>query len=177
MQQSVTWSSRDRLSCAGCAPANVILCVRSNLVGPKACAAGATSPDTTFVFRTIEGTVMTALMADTSPCGTTYRYVITYDDSQLLAGKKLTARDVLGVFCQGCMTDWVKEQVGNEVVIETNILGGQTLITQHGCQFPITASGGGGGVLAIVDNGDGTYDITQDGIPIPGGPINVNSFP
>lgn len=174
MQQSVTWTSRDKLSCAGCAPANVIMCVTASLVGPKACAAGAIAPETTFVFRTVEATIMSALMTNPGPCGTTYRYVITYDDDQLVDGALLLPRDILGVFCQGCLTDWVKEQVGNEVSLETDGEGVQALVTQHGCRFLFTTPVG---ILAIVDNGDGTYDITQNGVPIPGGPINTNSFP
>lgn len=35
----------------------------------------------------------------------------------------------------------------------------------------------GSGVLAIVNNGDGSYDITLDGVPISGGPIYTNPIP
>lgn len=96
----------------------------------------------TYDFTTLEGTLKKSYKNCTSCNGTTWTYVIQYDEDLLAApGTPLTAADISGVFCEGCLTTWVKDQVGSEIYLRDNDDGTLTLVTQHGCEY--TFSGGG----------------------------------
>lgn len=178
MQQTVVWDSLTKLSCAGCSPAKVILCLPANLVAPKGCPTGAEEATSGYTWRTIEAIVTYVTASNGNGCGTVYRHTFNYDTDLIVNGSTnpLTPADILGAVCQGCLTDWVKEVAGNEVSIETDEGGNQTLITQHGCRFQLAASSGGV-TLEIRDNGDQSYDILLNGSAIPGGPIYTHTNP
>lgn len=88
--RSVQWSSFTKLPCAGCAPSDVILCTTFNLT----IAARLTNTTT---FKNGTGQLV-------------YRYTFLYDvDDDKFPG--FTCSNITGVFCQGCMTQWISEQL------------------------------------------------------------------
>lgn len=97
--KQVTWQSKTRLSCAGCLPADIVLCVPPELV-----------EDTPHTTINASLTVVTPVY---SKCDTTWKYVATYDDAQLIDGANLLGSQITGAFCKGCLTQWVLDQVSN----------------------------------------------------------------
>jgi hypothetical protein len=141
MTKSVVWSSCARLSCSNQETPEVVLCLTdSSLLAPFTC------PDETessFAFTTIDA-VLTKSWKDCGSCGTgTYRYLFQYDEN-LLADPTtpLVTADVAGVFCKGCLTDWVEEKVGDEIqVIVDEFAQTVTIISQHGCSTTFSIAG------------------------------------
>lgn len=94
--RSVQWSSFTKLPCAGCAPSDVILCTTFNLT----ITARLTNTTT---FKNGTGQLV-------------YRYTFLYDiDDDKFPG--FTCSNITGVFCRGCMTDWIVEQLTNIINI------------------------------------------------------------
>jgi hypothetical protein len=138
--QLVTYSSQTKLSCASCEAAEVVLCIRPEIIAPYVCAEG-DDPETPFVLHTIPATLLN-WNKTTQGCGrkciTTYRYVFQYDDESLVPPNLLVCGDIEGVFCRGCLTEYIDDKVGYDVtVIEGE--DGQVLVNQHGCEFPLSA--------------------------------------
>lgn len=102
---------------------------------------------------TIDGTIVaTSSVRGCSGCcggsgGSAWRYSVTYDSSVLVDPlTPLTAAQIVGIFCKDCLTNWVVNQV-------------------------IGVAG-----VSVVDNGDGTYSVTVNGVPV-GVPIVVATNP
>jgi hypothetical protein len=134
--QQVEWTSCIKLGCLNCLPADVILCITPGLVRAHDCETE--GQVTTFPWSTI-----LAQVVNYTKSGCRYRYGISYDDSQLIDGALLAYVDILGVICEGCLTSWVREQVGDEIKLElvpaTEALPAYIqLTTQHGCIYQIS---------------------------------------
>ena len=101
MTKSVLWSSCFRLSCSGQQTPSVILCLKdSALLAAQECP---------YPYTTLEATLTKNWKDCAQNCAQpTYRYLFSYDES-LLADPTtpLTTDDISGVFCEGCLTDWV----------------------------------------------------------------------
>lgn len=70
------------------------------------------------------------------PCN--YLYTFVYDDGQLVPDVTFAASNISGVLCEGCLTQWVQDTVGNDVKLERRDIEGVTylvLTNQHGCEF------------------------------------------
>lgn len=174
--QTVTWTSRTRLSCAGCAPANVILSVTESKVAEPACPAGFLSPPTN---QTVQRSYVYAQLMATTPfrdscSGTYFKYSFTYDDSQLISGASLLSSDINGAICEGALTDWVKDLVGNEILFENISASGANppyvrATLPHGCQFqwpvPTGTSMAGQATLGNQNMVAATVDTNYD-VPI-----------
>lgn len=62
-------------------------------------------------YTTIEAT-LTAVCRVSGPClSSAYKYTIEFDDADLVPDAAFTAANILGVFCKGCLTSWVEDQV------------------------------------------------------------------
>lgn len=161
--QTLTYTSTNLLDCAtssvGCVlstPADIILCVDSALVAQGECPI--TLEDTNFVYNTIPAIVYSYYPF--KQCGIQYyEYRIAYDDEYLIPDTNLVCTDIVGMICEGCLTTFIRDYAGQEVSIQT-IEGVQTLVTQHGCEYPIVTSGyewtfsGDSGPVQTVDNTD-----------------------
>lgn len=177
--KTVTWTGT-RLSCAGCAPADVILIIRSELIAPKVCPLGdavippQTTTGTNFVLRSIKGQ-LTSVYVYRNPCAATkYKHTITYDDLQLVPGTTLVSTDIENVVCEGGLTHYIQEQVGEEVKVEIIPAAGAVpelirLTSQHGCQFEWPA----GGAVAAVPYVLTPEDTTTIDTDIFGSPDNI----
>lgn len=97
--KTVEWTSFNRLACAGCTPADVLLCTTYNVVIPASLVS----------FQTFN-----------NGCGGKfYRYVFNYDSADLPEGVTgLTCATITGSVCKGCLTQWVEQQ---DAAIETEI--------------------------------------------------------
>lgn len=105
--REVQYSSYQRISCAGCIPANVILCVPAEAIDQSA------YEDAGLTKTTIEAQ-LTDLEVVKATCSTgkKYKYTFEYDDSLLIDGRILACQDIQGVVCRGCLTKYIDEQVG-----------------------------------------------------------------
>lgn len=134
--RSVVWCSFTKLSCAWETSNTVVLCLHSDALVAQ--------PDTFCEngLTTIEGTI-SQVWADGGTCQSSlYHYAVSYD-SALLADPTtpLTTADIISIFCKGCLTDWIEEYRGSDVVItENEDTGVQTLVNEHGCLFVINNS-------------------------------------
>lgn len=147
--KTVEWSSNSRLSCAGCAIANVILCLEEGLVAPRTCptvpnALPQVTPNESFELRTLKATLTNYVQVKNNCGGSYYRYVFSYEDTLLVPATVLTSASIKGVVCEGCITQYIDDSVGNEIKL-TNVGDVYTLTTQHGCEYTFSTSGGGGG--------------------------------
>lgn len=175
MTKAVTWSSCSRLACASAQSPDIVICVTDpELLAPIIC-----EDETTYQPTTLDG-VLTKVYRDSGPCGTgVFRYVLSYDQAQLLdPTTALSADQVDGVFCKGCLTTWVDDEInralcshgtGITCVADTDTV---TLsIDEDGC-LEAAAVGGGGGCDCFQplysSTCDGTYDFptaeSSDGI-------------
>lgn len=185
MEQLITWRSATKLSCAGCAPSDVIICV------PQAFVA---HPDTEFQPSFITGRLVSSVVVRGTCNNVSYKYAIAYDDAQITDGYTLTCQDITGVFCEGCLSQWVEDKFallpetditavapltstgGNDAVVSTSMntdkligrgtagIGVMEEITL-GTNLSLTgnvlnAAGGGGGGGTVTDNGDRTFTFT-----------------
>lgn len=127
--------STERLACAGCLPAEIILCVPVSKVQPPDCPGGESND---YPFSTINATLTVATRAYNScVCVNQWTYTIEYDDTQLVEDAVILATDLTGVFCVGCLVTWAMQQIGNEIHVDTDDDGNQTLVSQHGCEYPL----------------------------------------
>lgn len=130
---TVDYKSYSKLSCAGCLPAEVVLCLPKELVGSQnICVADAPAP---YEFSYINAQLISYMQLLDTCHKVYYRYVFSYDDTQLVSSTVLTCADIEGVFCKGCLTQWIEDKVGNEVQVEVSELGTVTITTQHGCEY------------------------------------------
>lgn len=89
----------------------------------------------------------------------TWRYIFTFDDAQLISGAVLSGTSISGIFCQGCFTDWIQQIVGNEPYIVTEDGGNQVFVSPHGCEYPIATG------IALVSEDEGNMiTFHEDGI-------------
>jgi len=138
--RSVTYCSGNRLSCTGCLPANVILCLDSDeLLAPITCPE--TDVDTPFLFNIIEASLISFSKSSGSCSTSIYKYIFEYDDVLLLdPSQPLTSADIIGVFCKGCITNWVEQKIGNESYFRDNGDGTITFISPHGCEYTFSGA-------------------------------------
>lgn len=109
MTKKVVWTSSSRLACANVTPApTVVICVTdSSLLAPITCLDASEYTPTT-----LEAT-LTKSWKTTNTCNvTSWTYVFSYDEA-LLADPTtaLTSDQVDGVFCKGCLTTWVEDEI------------------------------------------------------------------
>ncbi len=101
MSKTVVYTSCSRISCASSELPEVILCLDSDtlLTSGRSTLAGVLSK----TYKLNEG------------CDRPYwRYVITYDETLLVDPTvALTADNIEGIFCQGCLTVWVEDQLAS----------------------------------------------------------------
>lgn len=98
-QLVINWTSTVQLQCTACLPADVILCV---------------NPEKTVDSLTAIPAVVTARTFSKNPCGlSNYTYTFEYNSDLLLEGEVILRNDITGVFCKGCLTEWVEEQIQN----------------------------------------------------------------
>ncbi len=152
-----------RLPCANASVQNVILCLRdAALVIPTGCPSPS---DTTYEGAFAEATICQAYTpGDCTPMK--WYYTFSYD-SAILADitVPLQPADILGAFCLDCLTNWLEYKIGDEVFIRTEDDDSQTLVSQHGCEYPIVAGGSGtvtdvSATAPITSSGGTTPDIS-----------------
>lgn len=154
-QQLVEYISTSRLACANCTPANVILCITPpTIVVNPTCPTDISGnpPGTGITDGTglisepgedrpqksyIEATIVTFVQTRDACNKPVYRYIFSYDDTQIVLPPNtvFTAANIVGVFCEGCLTDWVRDLVGEDVTVEEREAGIITIRNQHGCEF------------------------------------------
>lgn len=157
--QFVTWYASYCIPCCGTEAAPVKLCLDPDLILPTAC------PEVEgqeYAKNTIDATLVGCTNCSTSRCSTPrYQYVFSYDDAQLEEGITLNTDSILGVFCESCLTDWVENIVGAEPYIIDNGDDTYTFVSPHGCEYTITAGGGGEPfITAISDTATVDLDVT-----------------
>lgn len=100
--RTVEWSSANKLACSQCLPADVILCIRPELL-PQ--------PLDYYEFTTLEASLTIVTAGRSCDCLGQYRYTFEYDDADLVEGSELICSDITGAICMGCMTAWVLDQL------------------------------------------------------------------
>ncbi len=158
--KKVVFTTCTRLSCISTTPPpSVFLCLSDTaLLAPKICPEGGNEP---FPFTTLEAT-LTKSWKNVDNCNNVcFSYTFSYDEN-LLADPltALLASQITGVFCEGCLTTWVSEQVGDEITLVDNGNGTATLTSQHGCETTISTGGGAGSWIP-----EGVTTATVGGIP------------
>lgn len=133
-QISLYYNSASRLACDCVLPAQVLLCVPVAIIAPREA-----TPN--FEYHTIEASI-TARSVINDCCGGTYnKYTISYDDTQLVGQIPLRADQIQGIVCRGCLTNWVEDVAGDDVVVIDNGDSTQTLVNQHGGMYPLVVTG------------------------------------
>lgn len=133
----VTFFSCKGPICGGALPAPVILCVPWEKVAPHICPENAGNQP--FQFSYIEGELVGECE---NSCGQ-WMFDVSYDIAQLNPGYELLGGDIIGAECKNCIGHYADQRAGNEVHVIEDEEGGQFLVSQHGCQYPLTASGAG----------------------------------
>lgn len=151
--RTIEWTSYQRLSCSGCTPADVIICLTDpdegdpDKITSRDCPLEGAPPEVTaetvFDWHHIEGQLVNVTTIRNKCGGSFYRYVIAYDDVQLVTGTNLTAADIANVVCKGCLTTYIEDKAGNDVKVEEVTPGTFTLTNQHGCQYQFGITSGG----------------------------------
>lgn len=98
MSKSVVFSTCSRISCAGQSSPEVVLCLIDDLLESGR--------------STIDG-ILTKVYKDNTGCGNpVWRYVVSYDETLLVdPDVVLISTDVTGIFCKGCLTTWVDDEI------------------------------------------------------------------
>lgn len=87
-----TWLSASKLPCACAGTANIIIC--------------------TIYGYTIQGQLTATVEATTCSGCSGYEYTVTYDSDDLPSGvESLATSAITGILCEGCVTDWVREEI------------------------------------------------------------------
>ncbi len=144
----IQYCSRTRLSCSLVTDAPVVLCIEdSAILAPTACPLPATED---YVGTFVAATICQAY-TNVEGCGqAAWYYTFAYSDAVLAdVNTPLVSGDITGVFCRDCLTDYLDYKAGSEVYVRTEEDDSQTLVSQHGCEYPIVA--GGGEPLAVTD--------------------------
>ena len=112
----------------------MIICVPFEKVAPKGCEES--EEETTYQFSYIEGSLVAK---ECTGCGNllTYQYDFQYDDSQVIENYTLKGGDVLGFAMKGCLGEYADQRAGDDVYLYEDEDGGQVLVSQHGCEYPI----------------------------------------
>lgn len=108
MIRTVEWSSGELLTCAGCLPADVILCVTPALL-PQVL--------DYYEFSTIDATLILVGKTSTCGCNISYKYTFEYDEDDLIAPTPLIASDITGVMCKNCFTTWVADEIMRSTIV------------------------------------------------------------
>lgn len=100
MSKSVVVDNTSRLSCSGLESPSVVLCLNSD----ELLTSGRT---------TIQATLTNSYRVCNDSCGTAiWRYIASYDNSLLVdPTSALLSSDVTGIFCMGCLTTWIEEEI------------------------------------------------------------------
>lgn len=156
--QSVLYRSCKKIDCCVELPAPVFLCVPPEIVAAHACPAEGDQP---YEYSYIEATLTKETCVSAYGCVKAhYDYWFSYDDAQLIEGAVLTGTSITGIVCDNCYTQLIRDFAGNEVeVITDEYYGGQSLVTQHGCVYPLAA-----GYPLEVEDTD-TIDLTINDAP------------
>jgi hypothetical protein len=150
MSKTVVYSSCSRISCAGAESPQVVLCL---------------SDDTLLSSgrSTIEGT-LTKVYKSTECCDSpVWRYVVSYDESLLTdPSVLLTATDIEGIFCKGCLTTWVVDEIDrhitNDITVDNTLSVDLSLSSDPQI---LTAN------VNISANADNILSIEADGLYVP----------
>jgi hypothetical protein len=161
--KKVVWTSCTRLACA-CAtpPPPVILCLTSSdLLAPIACP----NPDVamSYAFTTLAATLTKSWKSSDACQNPSWSYVFEYDETLLATPTvALTAAQISGAFCEGCITTWVRDEVGDEIAVDINADEQTVTITsQHGCATAFSISGGDPTIDWHTTGNTGTVDGTD----------------
>lgn len=162
MTKKVVWTSCTRLSCACVTPSPpVILCLTdASLLAPQLCPDGET--ETTYPFTTLPATLVKSWKLQDVCQKTSWSYSFEYDETLLAdLDTALTSAQIEGAFCEGCITTWVRDEVGDEVSV---IVEGTdvTITTQHGCVTSFSISGEAGSPIIPIDTD--SVDLTVTGV-------------
>lgn len=135
--RSVKWTSSICLPCIGCPNAEVVLCVTPEKIAKRAC------PEQVD-YQSFNYGAIDAFLSNTCPsrCGDRRTYTFIYDLSQLAFEEVLTAADIEGAFCKGCISQWVEDLVGNEPYVRDDGDDNLTFVSPHGCEYPFKQGGG-----------------------------------
>lgn len=136
-QKCLVYQSEARLACGNCLPATVILCISSQIVANQLCSDDTDQP---FTYTFIEASVVSQTKVPGSCGSSIWKYTICYDEDQIIEGQTLSASDITGIFCKGCLAQWVEDKVGNEIGVEVEA-GVVTIISQHGCETSFNTGG------------------------------------
>lgn len=154
--QTVNYLSCSRLNC-GCCGSTVVLCVDPTIVAPKFCPDAETEQPVqySFIYAEVCGEKQVS-----NVCGAPqWMYTFKFDDDQLLDGTVLTSTVITGIICDKCLVTWTQDLVGEEVKLVTDIeTGVQSLVSQHGCSYPIALTELSAQYLAI----HATVNFTQN---------------
>lgn len=177
--QTLVYDDCSLLPCAGCSPADVIICLPSEYVVQPDCPTATgqvtvTPAQQTVLWHFIEAQLVSTTKIQGAGGCWVYRYTITYDDVQLVEGyKSLTCKLIDGIFCKSCLTTWVEDLVGIPVSI-TETDGVIALTNQYGCVFtfdvsnpPITPVDTE--TVDITVSGDNNHTIQADVVVSPAG--------
>lgn len=132
---SLAWYSSDCLVCRDTEQAPVVICVDPAFVLPPNCPE-TDIPNTAeygFIEATISEYVKIKDSCNSSVC--VLKYVLTYEDEQLVPDVELTAEDIIQVLCKDCLTSYIEQKIGDEVHLRANEDGSLTLVSQHGCEY------------------------------------------
>ncbi len=155
-QKCFIYTSESRLACGNCLPADVVICVSTGKVAPRQCADDTDQP---FSYSTLDASVVSQCKIPGSCGASLWKYTICYDEDLILSGQTLGQSDISGVFCKGCLANWVEDVVGNEILVEYDEEESEVSITsQHGCVTTFPVGGGGEGTWWPGDSyfGDGS---------------------
>lgn len=141
-QTIVTYCMPTRLACSCVPNAGVILCITPSLVRQLDCPVSE-HPGVSIIKGedpTLRGFIYGNLdtvyrFPNTCGGGEIYRYGISYDDDQIVAGRRLTDKDISGVVCEGCLSNYILDNVGEPVTLDERTPGFLTLRNQSGCEF------------------------------------------
>lgn len=152
--KTVKWTTTQPLPCGECVPANVILCIKTELIDQTE------FEDSDVVKKTIIARI-TESSKTCGPC-VTYKYTFEYEDSQLEDPLvPLSCSDVLGAFCLGCFASWIEEQIELSTQAAAPEVSEYAVVTAHGTSdeqvaFPIVAT-------AVITNPSATLPMRVTG--------------
>jgi len=99
--RSTEYTTCYKICCGNSYPANVIICIPSTLVEA--------SPGPISYIR---GTIGCSCGSSYNVCGQQfYRYIITYDDEQLVEDAVLVGSNITGVICDDCLIQYIDDNL------------------------------------------------------------------
>ncbi len=156
--QSVEYTSCSKIYC-GDLPASVILCVPSSLVEPHLCpqlTPEAAEEAQTTEFSYIDAEIGIEYEVKGGCNLKSYKYVITYDDTQLVEGAVLTGDAITGILIRNCLTEYIDQIFGSEPYIRQNDDGTLSFVSNHGCEYQISS---GFNTLEVADAAPDDADV------------------